>query len=59
MDSSDDKIVVENVNVPGSTTTSAKRCMTEMKQAMWKVLPATPPGLTQSEVREAVVPTPA
>ncbi len=30
--------------------------MTAMKQAMWKVLPATSPGLTQSEVYEAVVP---
>ena len=27
-----------------------------MQQAMWKVLPATAPGLTQSEIRDAVVP---
>ena len=26
-----------------------------MKQAMWEVLPATAPGLTQSELRDAVV----
>ena len=56
MDSSDDKIVVENVNVPGSTTRVNKAMYDGMKQAMWKVLPATPPGLTQSEVYEAVLP---
>jgi len=56
MDSSDDRIVIENVNVPGSTTRVSKVMYDAMKQAMWKVLPVTSPGLTQSEVREAVVP---
>jgi hypothetical protein len=56
MDSSDDKIVVQNVNIPGSTTRVSRAMYDAMKQAMWKVLPAASPGLTQSEVRAAVVP---
>ena len=49
MDSSDEKIVVENVNVPGSKTRVSKAMYDAMKQAMWQVLPAAAPGLTQSE----------
>jgi Family of unknown function (DUF6958) len=56
MSSSDKKIPVENVNVPGSTTRVNKAMYDAMKQAMWAVLPATAPGLTQTEMREAVVP---
>jgi hypothetical protein len=56
MDSSDDKIVIENVNVPGSATRVSKAMYDAMQQAMWKVLPATAPGLTQSEIRDSVVP---
>ena len=39
MDSSDDRIVIANVNVPGSTTRVSKVMYDAMKQAMWKVLP--------------------
>ncbi len=56
MDSNDGKIVIENVNVPGSTTRVSKAMYDAMQQAMWKVLPTTAPGLTQSELRDAVVP---
>jgi hypothetical protein len=49
MDSSDDRIVIENVNVPGSMTCVSRAMYEAMRQAMWKVLPATAPGLTQSE----------
>ena len=56
MESSDEKIVVENVNVPGSKTRVSKAMYDAMKQAMWQVLPAKAPGLTQSEIREAVIP---
>jgi hypothetical protein len=52
----DDKITVENVNVPGRTTRVSRAMYDAMKQAMWAVLPASSPGLTQSEIREAVVP---
>ena len=56
MSSGDEKITVENVNVPGSTTRVNKAMYDAMKQAMWAVLPATAPGLTQTEMREVVVP---
>jgi hypothetical protein len=56
MTSTDGKITVENVNVPGHTTRVSKAMYDAMKQAMWKVIPSKPPGLTQNEIREAVVP---
>jgi len=52
----DEKITVENVNVPGYMTRVSKAMYEAMQQAMWKVLPVKAPGLTQSEIREAVVP---
>lgn len=55
MDSRDEKITVENVNVPGRTTRLSKTMYEAMKKAMWKVLPSEAPGLTQNEIREAVV----
>jgi hypothetical protein len=56
MDSSEEKIVVENVNVPGSKTRVSRAMYDAMKQAMWQVLPTAAPGLTQGEIRAAVVP---
>ena len=55
MSSSDEKITVENVNVPGRTTRVNKAMYDAMREAMWKVLPSQPPGLTQNEIREAVI----
>ena len=55
MSKSDEKIVVENVNVPGQTTRVNKEMYQAMKAAMWQVLPTSSPGLTQTEIREAVV----
>ena len=55
MNDSDDKITVENVNVPGYTTRVNKAMYDAMQQAMWKILPLVPPGLTQNEIHEAVV----
>jgi hypothetical protein len=52
----DDKITVENVNVPGRTSRVNATKYHAMKDAMLRVLPTEEPGLTQSEVREAVVP---
>jgi hypothetical protein len=54
--SADDKITVENVNVPGRTTRVDAAMYRAMKQAMLKVLPEEEPGLTQAEIRQAVVP---
>ncbi|MGD2058493.1 MAG: hypothetical protein PVI04_07145 [Anaerolineales bacterium] len=56
MDAKDEKVVVENINVPGRTTRVDAAMYNAMKDAMLKVLPATAPGLNQSEVREAVKP---
>jgi len=55
MSDGDEKITVENVNVPGHTTRVSKVMYDAMKQAIWRVLPSKAPGLTQNEIREAVV----
>jgi len=52
----DEKVTVENVNVPGYTSRVSKVMYDAMQQAMWKVLPLESPGMTQNEIREAVVP---
>ena len=56
MSSPDEKITMENVNVPGHTTRVSKIMYDAMKQAMWTVLPTKSPGLTQKEIYEAVIP---
>ena len=52
----EEKIIVENVKVPGISTRVSKVMYNAMQQAMWVVLPTKSPGLTQAEIREAVVP---
>jgi len=52
----DEKITIENVNVPGTTSRVRKDMYEAMLQAMWMVLPVKSPGLTQSEMFEAVIP---
>lgn len=47
---------VENVNVPGSTTTVDAAKYDAMLRALRKALPARAPGLTQAEMFEAVLP---
>jgi hypothetical protein len=56
MSGSDDKITVENVNVPGKTYRVNAAKYQAMKTAMLHVLPKDEPGLTQAEIREAVIP---
>jgi hypothetical protein len=56
MSSSDEKTIVENVNVPGSQTRVSKAMYDAMHQAFRKALPSQAPGLTQAEIREAVIP---
>jgi hypothetical protein len=56
MSASDDRITVENVNVPGRTSRVNAAKYQAMKQAMLKVLPTEEPGLTQTQIREAVIP---
>jgi hypothetical protein len=50
------RIIVENVNVPGYKVSLDATMYLAMRQAIMKVLPSNPPGLTQSEIRRAVVP---
>ena len=50
------KIEVKNVNVPGYVTKVDKAKYEAMKKAMLKALPKRPPGLTQQEIRNAVLP---
>lgn len=52
--SSDDKVIVENVNVPGHTTRVNAEKYEAMRQAYLTVLPTEPPGLTQQEALAAV-----
>jgi hypothetical protein len=53
---SDDKMSVENVNVPGKMSRVNVAKYEAMKEAMFQVLPRKEPGLTQAEIREAVIP---
>jgi hypothetical protein len=52
----EEKIIVRNVNVPGYSSTVSKVMYDAMLQAMWKVIPVQAPGLTQTEIRKAVLP---
>ena len=56
MSGSDDKITVENVNVPGKTSRVNAAKYQVMKQAMLEVLPRDESGFTQAEIRKAVIP---
>jgi hypothetical protein len=49
------RITVENVNTPGRTTQLDAAMYAAMRRAMLKVLPTKEPGLTQDEMRRAVV----
>jgi hypothetical protein len=50
------KIAVENVNVPGYSHLVDAVKYAAMKQALLKCLPRRKPGLTQTEMRRAVLP---
>lgn len=50
-----DRIIVENVNVPGYTVAVDAAKYAAMRTALCAVLPGKPPGLTQQEIRQAVV----
>lgn len=49
------KIVVENVNVPGWSTRVDSIKYAAMKAALLKVVPRRPKGITQTEMRSAVL----
>jgi hypothetical protein len=56
MSATDDKVTVENVNVPGKMSRVNAAKYSAIKQAMLQVLPHGEPGLNQAEIREAVIP---
>ena len=55
MRSTDQKIAVENVNVPGKTHNVDAVKYHAMKTAFLKILPIASPGLTQKEIQQQVV----
>ncbi len=52
----DDRVIVENINVPGYTMRVDRTMYDAMRIALLKVLPLKSPGLTQSEMRQGVLP---
>jgi hypothetical protein len=50
------RVTIENVNHLGHTTTADAGMYDAMRDALLKVLPTAPPGLTQAEMQDAVVP---
>jgi hypothetical protein len=55
MGSSEQKIAVENVNVPGRTHNVDAAKYQAMKTAFLNILPTSAPGLTQKEIQQQVV----
>ena len=51
-----DRVTVENVNVPGYSFQVDAGKYDAMRRALVKVLPAKAPGLSQAEIRQAVLP---
>ena len=51
-----DRIVIENVNHPGCTTTVDGAKYRAAREALLTVLPTAAPGLTQGELQEALLP---
>ena len=47
---------IENVNTPGRVERVDKRKYSAMKDALIKVLPRQPPGLTVAEAKEKLLP---
>ncbi len=50
------RVTVENINVPGYTSTVDAAMYRAMHRALVRILPARPPGLTQAEMIDAVIP---
>lgn len=50
-----EKVTVMNINTPGKTSQVNAGKYRAMKKAMLQVLPDREPGMTQSQIREAVI----
>ena len=53
--SSNDKIEVQNINIPGRTNRVNAEKYLAMKEVLLRVLPDTSPGLTQKEIMKKLV----
>jgi hypothetical protein len=51
-----DRVRIENVNHPGSSTTVDAGMYSAMREALLAVLPDAAPGMTETQIREAVLP---
>ncbi|MVA99266.1 hypothetical protein GN330_18630 [Nitratireductor sp. CAU 1489] len=52
----DDKIEIENVNIPGRSERVDRAKYSAMREALLAVLPSKAPGLTVAAAKEALVP---
>jgi hypothetical protein len=50
------RVTIENVNHPGTSSTVDAGMYHAMRAALLEVLPAGMPGLTEAEMRDAIVP---
>ncbi len=51
-----DRVRIENVNHPGSSTTVDAGLYNAMREALLAVLPDAAPGMTEAQMRQAVLP---
>jgi hypothetical protein len=51
-----DRVMIENANHPGSSTSVDAGMSNAMRDALLEVLPATAPGMTETQMRGAVLP---
>jgi hypothetical protein len=51
-----DRVRIENVNHPGSSTTVDATMYNAMRDALLGVLPGSAPGMTETQMRQAVLP---
>lgn len=51
-----DRVRIENVNHPGSSTTVDAGLYNAMRAALLEVLPGAAPGMTEAQMRQAVLP---
>jgi Family of unknown function (DUF6958) len=51
-----DRVRIENVNHPGSSTTVDAGLYNAMREALLAVLPEAAPGMTEAQMRQAVLP---
>ena len=51
-----ERVRIENVNHPGRSTSVDARSYNAMREALLAVLPEAAPGMTESQMRDAVIP---